>query len=98
MFPLFVCQNAIISLYNLGYKKMRRFKKQFNMKNVVPHVLKRKPSNFIIGSKEKWDEINSILHTFFVNLVPEAETHSTRVVREFTGIGLRDTEYKVDFP
>ena len=76
---------------------MRRFNQQLNMTNMLPHGITSKPLNFIISSNKKWDEINSSLHTFFGNLVTEAETHSTRVVREFTGIASGDDDDKVSF-
>ena len=90
--PLKICINALAVVFNYGCIKLVSLKKDLKNSGVKVHGLKQKPSNRKLNQEEKYEEIKNNLYTFFENLKEEAETHSTRVIRKATGVGLRDNE------
>ena len=79
-------------MFDYGYDKISTLRRDMNNAGLKKHGLINKPSNLILNNQEKYKEIKKALHFIFEKLRDEAETHATRVIREATGVGLRDEE------
>ena len=89
--PFKVCLNIISLLYDYGYFKIVALRKDMENAGVKEHRLKGINDKYA-NATEKYKSINTALSHFFTELQGEAETHSTRVIREATGLALRDEE------
>ena len=90
--PYKVCLNAISVLFDYGYGKIKTIKESMCLAGVKQHGLKNKVSNRLINNKDHYQQIEESLHKYFKVLQEGAETHATRVIREATGVALRDEE------
>lgn len=77
-----LCQNAVMLLFNYGYFKFCKLKKDLENPGVIPHGnINRMPS-------EKFREIATCLHKFFGDIREEAE-----IAREANHYSLREGEF-----
>ena len=90
--PYKVCLNAVSILFDYGYWKIKTIKDSMNLAGVKEHGLKNRVSNRFVNKADHYGKIQEGLHKYFNNLQEGAETHATRVIREATGVGLRDEE------
>lgn len=90
--PFQVCQNTLMRLFDYGYYKFKKLQDQVEKVELSCHGLTNKLSNNMVANQEKYKEIETSLKKFFEDLVEESETHATRVVREVSGVTLRDDE------
>ena len=90
--PFKVCMNAMAMLFNQGYHKIKSLKDDLESAGVKEHGLKNKPCNRFVNKQMDRMDLHLALHSFFVLLKDEAETHATRVIREASGVQLRDEE------
>ena len=88
--PLFLCRNAVVELYHIGYYRMITLSKYVELPEMPVHGL--------VGKEAAWTRsenrlsCNEGLKIFFRELELQAEPHATRVVRERTQVGLRDSD------
>jgi hypothetical protein len=88
--PLFLCRNAVVEIFNIGYYRMFKLSKYVDLPEIPMHGLAGKaPTWAKSASRVSCDEG---LKLFFEDLKHEAEPHATRVVRERTQVGLRDDD------
>ena len=71
---------------------MKNLKKDLHSSTIRKHGLVGQTSNRIKNKDQQRKAIKDSLHAFFTDLSEEAETHSSRVIREATGAVLRDEE------
>ena len=90
--PFCVCQNSLFLIYNYGFKKFKNLKKDLYSSSIRTHGLVGKKSNYLTNKNDERKDIDKSLHKFFTDLMEEAETHSSRVICEAAGVGLRDDE------
>ena len=88
----FACQNSLMRIFNYGYFKYIKLKKDIENPSVAPHGLCNRLSNNMLNNQVKYNTINDSLKTFFEDLKEQAETHATRVIREVSGSALRADE------
>jgi hypothetical protein len=88
--PLFLCRNAVVEIFNIGYYRMFKLSKYVDLPEIPMHGLAGKaPTWAKSASRVSCDEG---LKLFFEDLKHEAEPHGMRVVRERTQVGLRDDD------
>ena len=83
-----VCINALSLLFNYSYHKMCLLRRDIVIPGIKVHGNMSKIKN--CGENKMF--IDASLISFFENFKGEAETHSTRVICQETGVGLRDEE------
>ena len=66
--PYKVCLNALSVLYNYGYHKINKLRKDMEKIMVKEHGLKGKPNNKHTNKKEMYESINAVLNKFFKDL------------------------------
>ena len=90
--PFQVCKNTLMRIHNYSYFKFNKLQEQIESPSLIPHGLCNRVSNRMIHNQERFKNIDVSLKIFFEGLKDEAETHATRVVREVSGVTLRDEE------
>jgi hypothetical protein len=86
--PLFLCRNAVVEIFCVGYYRMGNISKYIGLAELPKHGLTGKvPSWNDTDSRKSCDDA---LIIFFDDLTQQGESHATRVVREKTKVGLRD--------